>query len=106
MELQWYDKLYVSEDMGKHMNRTINRLKRRKFVPGVYLLTLPTNEHNLLDIVPSWVLFQKNYHKRCPMIIGMAKSQESAYDLVEQILMETYKNTGNFLVEAYIEDRS
>ncbi len=103
--LEWYQDLYVSDLAAKHVRRTIRRINQSKFTPDIYVLTLPGNEHNVMDIVPSKILLQKIARQRCPMIIGVAKGIDDAYGLMQEILMETYENTGNFHVKDYLKDR-
>lgn len=103
--LTWFDELYISESLQKKHTKLIKRIEKGKPTVGVYLLTYPTNEHNVMDIVSANLLMQKTYRRRCPKIIGLANGQEEAYELMEQILMESYQQTGSFHVKKYLEDR-
>lgn len=100
--LTWYRHLYVGEKAKKQVRRTMVRINRRKPTPGVYLLTLPHNGKNVMEIVSTSVLMQEKAHMRCPQVIGIARGKEEAYVLMQRILMETYVNTGDFHVEAYL----
>jgi hypothetical protein len=58
-----------------------------------------------MEIIPSATLLQKTFRNRCQKIIGVAKGKEDAYQLMQDILMETYRHTGNFHVKDYLKDR-
>ncbi len=103
--LTWYVHLYVGEKVKKQVRRTMGRINRRKPTPGVYLLTLPHNRKNIMEIVPTSVLLQETAHVRCPRVIGIARGREEAYVLMQRILKDTYADTGNFQVEAYLGHR-
>lgn len=101
--LTWYVHLYVGEKIKKQVRRTMGRIDRRKPTPGVYLLTLPHNRKNVMEIVPTSVLLQETAHMRCPHVIGIARGREEAYLLMQKILKDTYADTGNFQVGAYLD---
>ncbi len=104
--LKWYPHLYISDRTRKSAKRLIRRINRGKPTRDVYVLTYPTNDCNVMDIVPSSVLMQKVVRSSCPKIIGLARGREEAYELMKQILQETYDKNGNFHVQEYLEDRS
>lgn len=101
--LTWYVHLYVGEKVKKQVRRTMGRINRRKPTPGVYLLTLPHNRKNVMEIVSTSVLLQETAHLRCPRVIGIARGREEAYVLMQEILKDTYADTGDFQVGAYLE---
>lgn len=103
--LRWYENLYVSERASKKLKCTISRINRQKVTPEIYVLTFPSNDKNIMDIVSTNVLLQTAARKRCPEIIGLARGKEDALDLMQTILRETYEHTGDFCVKEYLEDR-
>ena len=103
--LTWYVHLYVGEKAKKQVRKTMGRINKRKPTPGVYLLTLPHNQKNVMEIVSTSVLLQETAHMRCPQVIGIARGKEEAYALMQRILKDTYANTGSFQVERYLNLR-
>lgn len=103
--LTWYVHLYVGEKVKRQVRRTMRRINRRKPTPGVYLLTLPRNRKNVMEIISTSVLLQETAHMRCPQVIGIAGGKDEAFALMQIILKDTYANTGNFQVEAYLNLR-
>lgn len=100
--LTWNVGLYVGEKAEKQVHRTMRRIDRRKPTPGIYLLTLPQNRKNVMEIVSTSILLQKAAHWHCPQVIGIAHGKEEAYALMQRILEDTYANTGRFRVEEYL----
>lgn len=102
--LDWYENLYVSERVSKKKKRIISRINQKKVTPEIYVLTVSSNDKNVMEIVSTNVLLQTAVRKRCPRIIGLAKGKEDALELMQTILMETYEHTGSFCVKKYLED--
>lgn len=69
---------------------------------SVYLLTLPANEDNLLDIIPAHNLLQKGYPKTELFIIGIERGYEEAANMAAAIIREVYEKTGAFDVKQYV----
>ena len=100
--LTWYGHLYVGEKAKRQVRRTMGRINKRKPTPGIYLLTLPRNGRNVMEIVSTAVLLQETAHIRCPKVIGIARGREEACVLMQKILKETYADTGGFCIEKYL----
>ena len=116
--MKWYNNLYVGcrkREDGYHDVRMIMQtvglydqidLFFRK-EPGIEIETnlsyLPVNENNSLEIYPSYVLLQKHYKKRDLFVVGIGEGRDEALELMEQIIMDCYHKTGQFLVRKMIE---
>ena len=48
--MKWYNHLYVGENAKKRKHKIIMRAIRHKPQVGVYMITLPMNENDALDI--------------------------------------------------------
>lgn len=81
--------------------RIVRALKRKKFIFDIYVITLPKNDNGIMEIYPSYVLYQKVFEDISKYIIGIAKGKEEAYDMVTSFVMECYNTTGNFKVKDY-----
>ena len=92
--VNWYKNLYVGDTAKKKQKKWMRRIENKKAVPGVWLLTLPSNQQNNLDVIPADLLLQPAVRRNCPMIVGLAVSREEAFELVEAIALETYRETG------------
>ena len=101
--MKWYNNLYVGCRVGRRRHKIIKRAVRNKPQLGVYFITLPVNENNSLEIYPSYVLLQKHYKKRDLFVVGIGEGRDEALELMEQIIMDCYHKTGQFLVRKMIE---
>lgn len=98
----WYDKLYVGESMIHKTNKVKWKIRHNAGQINVYVITLPSNQENLLDIIPSQELLQKAYPKKHLYIVGLAKGYEEAIELAGSIVTEVYRHTGAFEVTDYL----
>ena len=55
-----------------------------------------------MDIYPSIILTQSHYVNADLFVIGIAISKEEAYELMEKIVMDSYRLTGGFDIKGYI----
>lgn len=102
MEMRFYHKLYVGMRAQEHKRRIIRNAKHRRLQPEVYFITLPVNEKNNMEIYPSWVLLQSYYRKKDIFVIGVGIGKGEVTQMVEEIIMDCYRNTGQFQVRDYI----
>jgi len=93
----------MGEYAGKKKNKIKWKVNHGVGMVDTYLITLPTNSSNLLDILPSWNLKWTFIRQGCPMIIGIADGYEEAAYLVSSIVWEVYKATGAFEIEKYLD---
>ncbi|MGN0350504.1 MAG: hypothetical protein ACI4ES_02550 [Roseburia sp.] len=98
----WYDKLYVGESIIHKTNKVRWKIRHNAGQINIYVITLPSNRENLLDIIPSQELLQKGYPKKNLYIVGLAKGYEEAIELAGSIIMEVYRHTGAFAVTDYL----
>ena len=65
---------------------------------------LPIQQNNL-DVIPADLLLQPAVRRNCPMIVGLAVSREEAFELVEAIALETYRETGEVKIREWLLNR-
>ena len=102
--MRWYRKLYVSEAIGDKAGRIKWKINHNAGTVSVNVIAFASNPDNLLDIIPAWQLMQKGYPKKDLKIIGLAKGYDDAIALVQQIVEETYANTGDVDVWSYLKE--
>ena len=90
--VNWYKNLYVGDTAKKKQKKWMRRIENKKAVLGVWLLTLPSNQ-------------QPAVRRNCPMIVGLAVSREEAFELVEAIALETYRETGEVKIREWLLNR-
>ncbi|MBD8941569.1 MAG: hypothetical protein EGR71_03380 [Clostridiales bacterium] len=101
--MKWYNNLYVGKKALKKKHKIITRAIRRKPQIGIYMITLPVNEANALEIYPSYVLLQKYYRKKKLTVVGISQGYDEALEVMQDILMDCYNETGQFLVRHMVE---
>lgn len=105
--MRWYRKLYVGETARKDRYRIVGKVKwRRLQKKNAYLITLASNEANLLDIYPANTMLWPYFRKKEILIVGIAVGYEEAVELACHIVAEVYSGTGSFDVRGYIEERA
>lgn len=102
--MRWYEHLYVGENAKKRRFSIIQNIRKGRFSPGVHVITLPSNDKNVLDIYPASVLL-KDYYKNQKdfLILGIAADYYEALSVAGNIVDEVYRKTGAFSVAAYLE---
>lgn len=98
----WYDKLYVGESMIHKTNKVKWKIRHNAGQINIYVIALPSNQENLLDIIPSQELLQKGYPKKNLYIVGLAQGYDEAIQLAGTIVAEVYRHTGAFHVTEYL----
>lgn len=104
MRILWYDRLYVGKRAQKKQKKLIWKIQHCAGLPGVYLLTMPSNEENVLDIIHAIYLKQPVYKRRELKIIGIAISYEEALCVLEQIVDEVYGQTKGMDIRSYLTE--
>lgn len=103
--MRWYDDLYMGTTAEKSKDLIVEKIKSNKPQLNLFVLTLPSNEKNVLDIFPSTILLQAYYKNKECFIVGLAKGYEEALEVMTQIVMDTYAETGGFHVKEYLESK-
>lgn len=103
--MKWYDDLYVGESIIHKTNKVRWKILHNAGQIDIYVITLASNEQNLLDIIPSHELLQKGYPKKGLYVVGLAKGYQEAIETATAIVDEVYQNTGGFAVAAYLEEK-
>lgn len=103
--MKWYKDLYVGESI-QHKTEIIKwKIKHNAGQINIFVITIASNPHNLLDIIPAQELMQTAYPKRDLFVVGLAKGREEAYKVVAKIIDEVYRETGSFEVLSYLQTK-
>lgn len=104
--MRWYRKLYVGETAKKDRYRIVGKVRwGRLQKKDAYLITLASNEANLLDIYPANTMLWPYFRKNNVLIIGIAKGYEEAVELACHIVAEVYTATAGFDIRSYIREQ-
>ncbi len=100
--MKWHEDLYSGESIRPRLKRIRWKVNHNAGQICVYVITLASNEKNLLDIIPSRELLQKHYPKKGLYIVGLAGNYEEALELAGCIVSDVYKATGGFNIRKYL----
>lgn len=93
--MRWFDRLYVGDGAEKTQDRIVRGIRKGKVQWNVYVLTMPSNPANQLDILSSNYLLQP-YCKRQEdlTVVGIAKGREEAFFVLQQMVEDAMKEYG------------
>lgn len=105
--MKWYKGLYMGENARKAKYKVLGHVVKKKLSFDTYLITLPSNPSNILDMYPANVLLQTHFKDKKVLediyIIGIAKGRKEAFILIKDIVDDVYSNTGNFDISGYLK---
>ncbi|MEG1458748.1 MAG: hypothetical protein RSB37_09950 [Acetivibrio sp.] len=99
--IRWSNELYLDESIRKNPEKWKQKVEGGKLPLNVYCICLASNEHNLFDILNGNELFFRYYRTRDLYIAGLAKTQEDALDLLQDMIEDMYQKTGDIKVNEY-----
>ncbi len=97
----WTSRLYVGDKIKKKKDKVVASINNKEATFGVYCIAFASHPDNLFEIIDANELLFPHYNKAEIRIVGLARGKEEAFGLVEHMLMEVYKKTGNFDVRNY-----
>lgn len=103
--MRYLKDLYVSEELKGREEEIMEHLEKKEFQFRVYLIALPENEKNQLEIYHSGMLNQEWYRGKDVFVVGLAKGYLQALELVRKIAEETVDKTGDADIRQYILKR-
>lgn len=101
----WYEDLYVGYGLLDKKRQIMRKINNGKLMFNKYVITLPQNDYDTLDIYPSSVLTQKWYRDSDIVVIGIAEGKEEAMDMMTLIIMDCLEQTGGVNVKEFIMEQ-
>ncbi|MBQ7708239.1 MAG: hypothetical protein IJT72_10750 [Lachnospiraceae bacterium] len=94
---------YVQGFKDKKKDKIIKKLRHKRKVDGIYVVTLPLITDGLLDIYEYKRLFHKFYKKMSDdiYVVGIAKSKDDANEVVRDIVQDIYDADEGFDVRRF-----
>lgn len=102
----WSDNLYYGQGIKKKHRRAIFSINHGKLTADVFCITFASNPSNLFDIIPANELLFPYYRNSRIHILGLAKGREEAKLVVQDMIIDVFKNTGDFKVREYFASSS
>lgn len=101
----FHKRLYVDEKLSKTKSKVIKKLKQGNLQLGVQVITLASNDSDMLEIYPACVLLQRIYKESDMMVVGVASDREAAEQLLLKMTDDCMKSTGDVkLKEFFMKD--
>ncbi len=101
--IKWSGKLYMDEIIKKEPDKWKSRLEESKLSYSLFCIALASNEKNLFDIMDCNELWFRHYRRGDIYIVGLAANKGSAVKLLQDIIEDVYKETGEFKVREYFK---
>ena len=101
--VRWSEKLYIGGQAEKNYRKIQKKLEKGKLVTGFFLITKPSNESNLFDILPTTELLFPYYKRQELQVYGLAKGKEEAKELVVSMLEAVYRETNGLCCKEYFK---
>ena len=99
--IQSATRLYVGDKIKKKRDKVIASINNREATFNVYCIAFASQPSNLFDIMDANELLFPHYKRAEVLIVGLAKGKEEALTLVQEMLLEVYRETGEFDVRTY-----
>ena len=77
-------------------------MKRKKWFPGIYLVTSATDRDFRIEVYNSPQLSQKFFSTRKLLVLGIAVGYQEALNLVCTIMDDVYRKTGGADIKEYL----
>lgn len=103
--MRWYHDLYEGKKAEKKRYSIIRKVRERKLQVGGYLITVPSNGNNVLDIYPSYVLVLPYYKESDKMVVGIAADYDEALEVAGRIVADMYKEIGKPDIKEFLAMR-
>lgn len=99
------EKLYSDGFSEKKLKTVRSQITYGKIKIGIYLITLPLVEDGILEIYWYPQFLQPEYRKikQEAFVVGIAKSKEDAFSLVERIVKDVGVSDNRLLINDYFK---
>ena len=95
--------LYIGESIGKNRRLVIWKLQHGAGMLTSYVIALPREGNDPLEIYHNSVLRQRYYHRKPPYVVGIAGSFEEAAFLSWKIISDAMNPEKNYNLWEYFD---
>ena len=103
MKFRLSEKIYTEDGSEKKFQKQLVRIKRKRPVTGLYVITTPLYEAGIMEIYDYNELLQPYYRRKKSIIniLGVSSSRDGAKKLVCEMLEDIYKEIGKPDINEY-----
>lgn len=103
--MRWYRPLYLSEHTADRIDMIREKAAAGMWVPGIYFVTLSSEEGHLLDLFHNAMLKGSIFRNVQRLdIVGVAQGRTEALRMAEKIVKDKYRETGGFDVTTWFPE--
>lgn len=103
MSIIWYSRLYTGKKARKRRRSIIRGIRNGRFQVSAYVITPPSDGHNILDIYPASMLMHPLMADREIRILGIAYGYQEALEVAGAVVQDMYRATGGFCLNEFLE---
>ena len=100
--MKWYKELYIGKSIEQNRDEIISDIADNQKLKKRFLITLPANEKNMLDIITAKMGTIISWREI--FVIGVAASKQEAVELVTEIISIVHHETNAFNLKEYFND--
>ena len=102
--MKFYNNLYMTRFCERKKNKLCRRLKSGKGPITIFVIILAEGT-DLLEIHHATFLRQSYFRHRDILVMGFAETHARAVKLCTRIVLDLYKDTGDFNIRSYSEGK-
>lgn len=106
MDIRFHEKLYSDGLSSKKLVSIKKKIKRKSSKINLFLITLPIGKQGILEVYWYPELLQSFYQdmKTEVIVVGMAFSRESAFELIEKMIKDIGYKKGDIPIEQFFKE--
>lgn len=97
--------LYYGERAANKKEEILQSIRKKKPMPGLYLITFASNGVDQLDILPFYTVLQKHVTDKRPILAGICLGRQEAFETVEKMAADAYRETGACHLQSFLLER-
>lgn len=108
MDIRFHKKLYKHKISARELASIKRKMRKGSLRLNLFLVTLPIGSQGILEVYWYPELLQTFYQqmKRELIVVGIAKSREEAFQLVEQIITDAGFQEENIRIDAFFKENT
>lgn len=107
MDIRFHEKLYRNGISKRKLASISRKIQQKSPKLNLFLVTLPLGRQGILEVYWYPELLQRVYQQMDEelIVVGLAKTREEAFLLVEQIIMDIGVKKGEIPVKQFFEEK-
>lgn len=105
----WYKKFYVDDSFAGNKDeqkKIVRELEEDMKASNIFVVALPKNDHDTLEILPSKMLRMSWFNKDEVVVVGFARGEDQAVKVVQKIIEDCYNKRKDFDVREFVSGKT